>query len=82
MADSSQLPSSPARSIRVGPLSEEWRAMSPDARESFLLDVIDALSDVQTSIEASLLGWPLRYAARGADSRRFLLSFLRLRDGV
>lgn len=56
--------------------------MSPDARESFLLDVIDALSDVQTSIEASLLGWPLRYAARGADSRRFLLSFLRLRDGV
>jgi Uma2 family endonuclease len=38
-------PPSPRRAIPVGPSVDAWRAMSPAARERFLLDVLDALSD-------------------------------------
>src|SRR5882672_6205796 len=32
-------------SLPVGPSEDEWRAMTPDARERFLVGVNDALSD-------------------------------------
>lgn len=34
-------------SLPVGPSAEEWRAMMPEARERFLLTVVDALADVR-----------------------------------
>src|SRR5262245_58266414 len=38
-------PPSPPRSIPIAPTVEEWRAMSPDERERWLVKVLDALSD-------------------------------------
>jgi Uma2 family endonuclease len=38
-------PLAPAASLPVGPTLEEWRAMTADERERFLLKVLDALSD-------------------------------------
>ncbi len=57
-------PSLPA-SIPVGPSAEEWRAMTPEARERFLLTVVDALSDVRIVMSE---GRPHKKAkARAAD---------------
>lgn len=52
-------------SFPVGPSVEEWRAMTPAARERFLLEVIDALSDVRITMSE---GRPHKRAkSRAAD---------------
>jgi Uma2 family endonuclease len=38
------------RSIPVGPSLEEWRALTPAERESFLVKVLDALSDPRSAM--------------------------------
>ncbi len=55
----------PLAPIPVGPSVEEWRAMTPDARQSFLVRVIDALSDPRRAMSE---GQPHRKAkARTID---------------
>lgn len=41
---------SPPRVIPIGPTIEEWRAMAPAERESFLVKVLDALTDPQSAM--------------------------------
>jgi Uma2 family endonuclease len=41
---------SPPRVIPVGPTIEEWRAMAPAEREKFLVKVLDALTDPQSTM--------------------------------
>ena len=41
---------SPPRVIPIGPTIEEWRAMAPRERESFLVKVLDALTDPQSTM--------------------------------
>jgi Uma2 family endonuclease len=43
-------PHPPFESFPVGPSVEEWRAMSPEERERFLIQVNDALSDIQITM--------------------------------
>ena len=44
------VPASPAVAIPIGPSVEEWRAMTPAARERFLVNVNEALSDPQNTM--------------------------------
>lgn len=65
MAPPLEAPLSLPASFPVGPSVEEWRAMTPEARESFLLTVVDALSDVRIVMSE---GRPHKKAkARAAD---------------
>ena len=42
-------PASPG-ALPIGPTVEAWRAMTPDGRERFLLEVVDALSDPRSAM--------------------------------
>lgn len=65
MAPPLRAPSSPPLRFPVGPSVEEWRAMTPEQRERFLLEVVDALSDVRIVMSE---GRPHKKAkARAAD---------------
>ena len=44
------VPASPAVAIPIGPTAEEWRAMTPDERQRFLVNVNEALSDPQNTM--------------------------------
>jgi Uma2 family endonuclease len=43
-------PGSPLAPLPIAPTEEAWRAMTPDARERFLIQVNDALSDPQRTM--------------------------------